>query len=162
EITSTSGIDNPRWATAASFFDFDRDGWLDIVIANYVDYSPTQKCFDAAGVQEYCGPQNFEGTVTRLFRNLGVASGDVRFEDVTVPHLAPAEHAPWVQGPRGFFQDKTAELGLTNAGWRGTGFGTVLADFDLDGQLDLAFVNGLVRRGHDPAPRVEGLQPMLS
>ncbi|PYI87589.1 MAG: CRTAC1 family protein, partial [Verrucomicrobia bacterium] len=77
EITATCGIDNPRWATAASFFDFDRDGWLDLVVANYVDYNPTQKCLDAGGALEYCGPQNFEGTVTRLFHNLGRSTAKV-------------------------------------------------------------------------------------
>ena len=247
EITATCGIDNPRWATAASFFDFDRDGWLDLVVANYVDYNPTQKCLDAGGALEYCGPQNFEGTVTRLFHNLGRSTAKVAFEDVTiqsglarlagpalgvvcadfngdhwpdifiaddgrpnrlflnqrngtfvedaalrglaynamgetagnmgigigdvngdglfdifVTHLAHEQHALWMQGPRGFFQDKTAEFALTNPGWRGTGFGAVLADFDLDGRLDLAFVNGLVKRGQDPSPRVDGLHPSLS
>jgi hypothetical protein len=248
EVTATCGIDNPRWATAASFFDFDRDGWLDLVVANYVDYNPTQKCVDAGGALEYCGPHNFEGTVTRLFHNLGKkTSVGIAFEDVTVrsgltlrtgpalgvlcadfdgdrwpdifiaddgqpnrlflnqrngtfvedaalrglaynamgetagnmgigvgdingdslfdifvTHLAHEQHALWVQGPRGFFQDKTADFALTNPRWRGTGFGAVVADFDLDGLLDLAFVNGLVKRGHDPAPRVEGLHPSLS
>jgi len=252
EITSSAGIDNSRWATAASFFDYDRDGWLDLAIANYIDYSPTHKCFDAAGVQEYCGPQNFQGTVTRLFRNLGRSLAGAnpvgpRFEDVTirsglarvtgpglgllcadfdgdhwpdifvaddgkpnrlfinhhdgtfteeavlrglaynamgaaagnmgiacadvngdglldifVTHLVEEQHALWVQGPRGLFQDMTAVFGLVNPTWRGTGFGAVFADFDCDGDDDLAFVNGFVRRGNDPAPRVEGLKPFWS
>src|SRR5439155_14841161 len=51
------------------------------------------------------------------------------------------------QGPRGRFRDRTVEAGLTAARWRGTGFGTLLADFDLDGSLDLAVVNGRVYRG---------------
>jgi hypothetical protein len=252
DSTANSGIDNPRWATAACFFDYDRDGWLDLVVANYIDYSPTHKCFDAAGVQEYCGPQNFQGTVTRLFHNIGrkakaTNSVEAHFEDVTVPsglaratgpalgvlcadfngdrwpdifitddgrpnrlfinerngtfteqavlrglaynsmgatagnmgiahadingdglfdvfvtHLVEEQHALWVQGPRGLFQDMTAVFGLVNPAWRGTGFGTVFADFDNDGFEDLAFVNGLVRRGRDPAPRLEGLKPFWS
>jgi len=243
EVTLSAGIDNARWATAASFFDYDRDGWLDLVVVNYLDYSPTHKCFDAAGVQEYCGPQNFQGTVTRLYRNLG-GSEKVAFEDVTVrcglarhtgpglgvlcadfdgdrwpdilvaddgrpnrlfmnrrngtfveeaaqrgiaynvmggsaanmgiahgdangdglfdifvTHLMQEQHALWVQNPRGLFQDMTAMFGLVNPAWRGTGFGAVFIDFDHDGWEDLAFVNGLVKRGNDPAPRVEGLKP---
>ena len=246
EITKAAGIDNSRWATAAAFFDFDRDGWLDLVVANYIDYSPTHKCYDAAGVPEYCGPHNFQGTVTRLFRNLG-SKTEVKFEDVTVrsglarttgpalgvlcadfdgdrwpdmliaddgrpnrlfmnqrngtfteeavlrgiaynamggsaanmgiahadvngdglfdifvTHLVQEQHALWVQGPRGLFQDLTAGFGLVNPTWRGTGFGTVFADFDHDGWEDLAFVNGLVKRGNDPAPRVENLKPFWS
>lgn len=252
EVTASSGIDNPRWATAACFFDFDRDGWLDLVIANYIDYSPTHRCYDTSGLQEFCGPQNFHGTVTRLFRNLGrgadaQSEGAVKFEDVTVrsglaratgpalgllcadfdgdrwpdifvtddgranrlyinqrggtfveeallrglaynslggtagnmgiahgdvngdglfdifvTHLAEEQHALWMQGPRGLFQDLTAVFGLVNPRWRGTGFGTLLADFDHDGWEDLALVNGLVRRGNDPAPRVDGLKPFWS
>ncbi|HWN95907.1 MAG TPA: CRTAC1 family protein, partial [Methylomirabilota bacterium] len=43
--------------------------------------------------------------------------------------------------------------GLQQQAWRGTGFGTVFADFNCDGAPDLAFANGLVRRllpGHTP------------
>ena len=246
EITDSCGIDNPRWATAASFLDFDRDGWLDLVVANYVDYIQTQQCRDAAGALEYCGPQNFEGTVTRIFRNLGrtesvafddvtvqsglaqstgpalglfcadfngdrwidiliaddgkpnrlylnqqnntfneeaalrglaynamgetagnmgVGFGDVNHDgmfDLFVTHLTHEQHALWVQGPQGFFQDRTAAFSLANPAWRGTGFGAVIADFDLDSTFDLAFVNGLVQRGNDPAPRIEGLNPRFS
>src|SRR5262249_5034095 len=53
----------------------------------------------------------------------------------------------WRQNPRGQFQDGTARAGLAATRWRGTGFGTVLADFDNDGWLDLAVVNGRVVRG---------------
>ena len=64
----------------------------------------------------------------------------------------PVRHAPdrgdhtlWRQGPPGLFQDQTGPAGLANPHWRGTGFGTVLGDFDHDGALDLAVVNGRVR-----------------
>ncbi|MBV9125494.1 MAG: CRTAC1 family protein [Planctomycetes bacterium] len=56
----------------------------------------------------------------------------------------------WQQGPRGSFQDRTAAWGLAASGWRGTGFGTVLADFDQDGAPDLALVNGRVERREGP------------
>ena len=51
------------------------------------------------------------------------------------------------------FADQVAAAGLQQQAWRGTGFGTVLADFNCDGAPDLAFANGLVRRmvpGHTP------------
>src|SRR4030095_820089 len=69
-----------RWSTAASFFDYDRDGWLDLIVVNYVDYSETVKCYDTRGKQEYCGPQGMQGTASRLFRN----RGDGKFEDASV------------------------------------------------------------------------------
>lgn len=244
DVTDAAAIDNTRWATAASFFDYDRDGWLDLVIANYVDYNPTQRCPDARGALDYCGPEGMAGTVTKLFRNLGVTNSPARFEDVTVrsglaqktgpalgllcadfdgdhwpdifvaddgqpnrlfinqrngtfleeaawrglaynalggtpanmgiacgdvngdelfdlfvTHLVWEQPALWRQGPRGLFQDSAAATGLTTPNWRGTGFGAVLADFDQDGALDLAVVNGAIKRVADPPPPLDGLAP---
>ena len=84
EITVECGLDAPRWATAASFVDYDRDGWLDVVVGHYVDLPPSEQCFDAKGVPEFCGPVNFPGTAARLFRNLGRRDGLPAFEDTTV------------------------------------------------------------------------------
>jgi hypothetical protein len=67
--------------------------------------------------------------------------------DLYVTHLGTETHTLWKQGPRGYFHDRTIESGLTTTSWRGTGFGTLMADFDLDGFLDLAVVNGRVLRG---------------
>ncbi|HZN07265.1 MAG TPA: VCBS repeat-containing protein, partial [Pyrinomonadaceae bacterium] len=39
DITKESGTDDPRWSTSASFFDYDRDGRLDLMIVNYADFS---------------------------------------------------------------------------------------------------------------------------
>ena len=36
-----AGLDNPLWGISAAFLDYDRDGWLDLVVVNYVDYDPT-------------------------------------------------------------------------------------------------------------------------
>jgi hypothetical protein len=58
------------------------------------------------------------------------------------------------------FQDRTAAAGLASPRWRGTGFGTVLADFDHDGALDLAIVNGRVARG--PPAEATTLGPIWS
>ena len=236
EVTQASGIDNPRWATSASFFDYDRDGWLDLVIGNYLDFDPTQKCINAQGLHDFCGPHGFPGLVAKLYRNVGRQAGAARFADVTVPsgfarapgpalgvlcadfngdrwpdvfladdgkpnrlfvnkqdgtfleqaalhgvaynamgqtagnmgvavgdvnadglfdifvtHLAEELHALWLQGPRGAFQDRTAVVNLSRPLWRGTGFGAVLADFNLDSDPDLVFVNGLVKRARENA-----------
>src|SRR5207244_2794305 len=83
--------------------------------------------------------------------NMGIAFGDVGgtgLTDLFVTHLASEYHSLWRQGPIGLFQDRFSSSGLAQARWRGTGFGTVLADFDHDGTLDLAIVNGAVSRGN--------------
>src|SRR5262249_31994589 len=97
--------------------------------------------------------------------NMGIGFGDVDGDglfDIFVTHVSWEQHALWKQGPAGLFQDQTAAVGLGNLARRGTGFGTVLADFDLDGALDLAFVNGRIKR--DPSsvtaePFLDGLDP---
>jgi hypothetical protein len=81
--------------------------------------------------------------------NMGVAVGDVDGDgafDVFVTHLADETNTLWKQISPGLFRDDTALAGLGTPHWRGTGFGTILADFDHDGALDLAVVNGKVKR----------------
>jgi hypothetical protein len=82
--------------------------------------------------------------------NMGIAVGDVDGDglcDVLVTHLIDETHTLWRQGPPGLFQDRTVAAGLAGTSYRGTGFGTALADFDRDGALDLAVANGGVSRG---------------
>ncbi len=90
DATEAAGIFNPHWATSASWFDFDRDGWLDLMVANYVDLNG-QKCLQlAGGQQDYCLPNRFESLSCKLFRNRTGSlteaerlQGIVRFEDVS-------------------------------------------------------------------------------
>ena len=87
DVTAAAGLTNQHWSVPAAFFDYDRDGWLDLVVGNYLDFDPTQKCHDAKGQPDFCGPHGFHSTITRLYRNLGGGPADSalpRFEDVTV------------------------------------------------------------------------------
>jgi hypothetical protein len=82
---------------------------------------------------------------------MGIACGDVDGDglmDLFITHLKYETHTLWKQGPRGNFKDVSGRAGLTLPRWQGTGFGTTLADFNHDGALDLAIVNGHVAR-HD-------------
>jgi hypothetical protein len=126
DVTATAGIENTRWATSASFFDYDRDGWLDLVIANYVDYSPTQKCPDSRGALEYCGPEKMAGTVTRLFRNLGRKPATPQ-----LPKQDPRNES--VEAVR--FEDVTVTSGLARK--PGPALGVFCADFDGDRWPDI-------------------------
>ena len=88
EVTIAAGLSNASWAVPAAFVDYDRDGWLDLVVGNYLDFDPEQRCYDARGQLDFCGPFGFRTTLTRLFRNVsarsGSSAGGPRFEDVTV------------------------------------------------------------------------------
>lgn len=238
EEVKASGIGEQVWGTAVSFFDYDRDGWLDLVIVNYVALDSNYPCRGIGDSRDYCHPSNFQGSVTRLYRNrgcdaqgkwlgfedrtdaaglgskigpglgvlcadidgdgwpdifvandgkanhlwmnqkdgtfreeavlhglafnaagetqanMGVAYGDIDgsgLPSIFVTHLTWEFHGLWKQGPRGWFQEKAAAANLTKMNWRGTGFGTVLADFNQDGAVDLALVNGRVSRRGPPS-----------
>ena len=231
DISKVAGIDNPWWGTSATFFDYDRDGWLDLFVGNYVQQEvPARECKNPDGEIDYCPPFLFAGTPGKLFHNLGRdKEGNVRFEDVTeaahigqpgpalgvlaadftgdgwpdvlvandakpnhlwvnqqngtfadealvrgvalsalgkpegnmgiaysdadgdglpdlfITHLGREQHTLWRQKPRGMFVDHTGPSQIAaQAAMRGTGFGTIMEDFDHDGDVDVAIVNGRV------------------
>jgi hypothetical protein len=82
--TAGSGKD---WGTGCAFVDYDRDGRLDLVVANYVDFDlasapkPGERpsCY-WKGIPVMCGPKGLKYARNILYRNLG----DGRFEDVTL------------------------------------------------------------------------------
>jgi hypothetical protein len=90
----------------------------------------------------------------RTAANMGIAVGDADGDglfDVFVTHLTDETPTLWRSVQPGLFDDATASAGLNRARWRGTGFGTVMADFDCDGALDIVAVNGKVKRGQTAA-----------
>src|SRR5207249_3049887 len=104
------------WGTAVSFVDYDRDGWLDLVVVHYVDYDPSLRCGPANGKRDYCHPSNFTGASIRLFHNKGRdASGR------------------WLG-----YEDVTLKAGLAKIG---PGLGVVCADFNGDGWPDILVAN---------------------
>ena len=130
--------------------DFDGDGSDDIFVAN--DQQPNRLWVNQRDgtFQDEAIQRGVALTVVgATAANMGVAWGDVDgdgLSDLFVTHLEMETHTLWTQGPRGAFLDRSAAAGLARAA-RSTGFGTVLADFDLDGDLDLTWVNGRVFAG---------------
>ena len=113
DITKESATDDPRWSTSASFFDYDRDGWLDLMVVNYADFSVTNSpsCYAATTARDYCTPRVFRAPGNRLFHN----KGNGTFEDVTVAAGVDKEF--------------------------GHGLGIVTADFNNDGWIDVYIAN---------------------
>jgi enediyne biosynthesis protein E4 len=86
--TRERGLDRPgsRWSTGCAFIDYDRDGWLDLVVANYIDFNAqeTPRPRDRSGcnwkgVPVPCGPRGLKGESMTLYHN----DGHGHFTDVT-------------------------------------------------------------------------------
>ncbi len=114
-ITAKAGLaDEGKWSTSAGWFDYDKDGWLDLVVTNYIDWSPKNNLWcgeRAPGYRSYCNPGNYKGQKTKLYHN----NRDGTFTDVS---------------------DRSG-VGLPES----KGMGVVLADFDNDGWTDIAIAN---------------------
>lgn len=116
-VTATAGVDDPRWSTSASFVDINGDGWLDLYVANYIDFTIERHraCRSASGRLDYCGPNAYAGVSDSLFLN----QGDGHFRDISAASGIAAEPS--------------------------SGLGVVTADLDSDGLVDLYVANDLRR-----------------
>ncbi len=119
DVTAAAGVAGGArdWSTSTGFFDYDRDGDLDLYVANYLDVRDENPwCGQRKpGYRMYCNPTIFEGTPDRLFRN----NGD------------------------GTFTDVSSKAGIANPA--GKGLGVVFCDIDRDGDADIYVANDLVR-----------------
>jgi len=88
EVAETAGVsgNGKQWGTGCAFVDYDRDGLLDIMVSNYVDFdlastpAPGQgtSCM-WKGVPVMCGPRGLKSAPNVLYHNLGHG----KFEDVS-------------------------------------------------------------------------------
>src|SRR4029077_7890827 len=82
DVTKTAGLWGPKeFSTSAAWVDYDRDGHLDLVVANYVQWSPETDiyCTLDGKAKSYCTPESYKGASVRLWHN----RGDGTFEDAT-------------------------------------------------------------------------------
>jgi hypothetical protein len=82
DVTKRAGLEGPdEFSTSAAWVDYDRDGKLDLVVANYVQWSPETDIYCALDgkTKSYCTPEPYKGTSVRLWHN----RGDGTFEDTT-------------------------------------------------------------------------------
>ena len=115
DVSARAGVQNSGlWSSSAAWFDYDNDGKLDLIIANYVDWSPERNfyCGDRGpGMRSYCHPDDFHPQPPTLYHN----NGDGTFTDVS----------------------KSSGVGLKG----GNGLGVVTFDYDNDGWQDIFIAN---------------------
>ena len=114
EVTKASGLGGRQaMSTSAVWFDFDRDGLLDLLVCNYVRWSPEHDVFCSRDGKRksYCTPEAYRGETCWLFHNRGNGT----FEDVTASS--------------GIFDSSSKSLGVA------------MLDYDHDGWPDLLVTN---------------------
>jgi enediyne biosynthesis protein E4 len=114
DVTKSCGLlGHHGFSTSALWFDYDRDGLLDLFVCNYVRWSPEHDVFCSLDGthKSYCTPEAYRGDTCWLFHN----RGDGTFEDVT--------------SRSGIFDTSSKSLGVA------------MFDYDADGWPDLLVAN---------------------
>ncbi|MEZ6013478.1 MAG: CRTAC1 family protein [Planctomycetota bacterium] len=111
--TDDAGREHHEWSTSATFVDVDGDGWLDLFVCNYLEWSLENdvELVLQGETKGYASPKLYKGSSCRLYRN----RGDATFEDVTESS--------------GVFSVDHKALGVN------------IADIDRDGRMDLLLAN---------------------
>ena len=107
------GRSNDEWSTSAAWVDVDGDGWLDLLVTNYVRWSIETDIYTSLDgkSKSYATPQQYPGSTPRLYRNRG----------------------------NGTFAEITEEAGLLLPD--GKSMGVAMTDFEGDGLVDLVVTN---------------------
>jgi len=118
DVTDKAGLTfadsefGPLWSVGAAWVDVNNDGWLDLFNVNYLKWEfAREPLCEIDGHREYCHPKFYGPTPNQLFLN----NGD------------------------GTFRDISRESGIRAHPGKGMGVG--IADYDLDGNLDLFIAN---------------------
>ncbi len=121
DVTQRAGVGDARWSTGCAFGDYNRDGFVDLYVANYVSFDAKTIAKRGAssncryvGFDVFCGPRGLTPEMNVLYRN----NGNGTFTDVT--------EAAHVRQPGAF------------------SFGVLFSDLDDDGWPDLFVANDSV------------------
>ena len=174
DVAAKAGAANPGgWGVSASFVDFDRDGWLDLFVGNYLLYKIEGDidCLAVTGQHDYCPPNSYRAQPSRLYRNRGNGT----FTDVTRAALVGGAYGPalgvstadfdgdgwldiyvgndgvanqlWMNQKNGTFKENAflAGAAVNGSGNAEASMGIDAGDFDNDGDEDIFITNWLAQ-----------------
>jgi hypothetical protein len=122
DVTAAAAVgDEARLGSSCAWLDYDNDGWLDLFVCNYVQYSlaTDHPCYEA-GKRYYCRPNVYKPDTCVLYHNRGGTAAK-----------------PWSCT----FEDVTKQTGIWNKG--GNSLGVAVWDLDDDGWQDILVANDL-------------------
>ena len=160
DVTREAGLWAPQdKSLGVALIDFDRDGWLDLLVAN--DTTPNRLYRNRGGATfeelgEAAGIAWGDSGAAR--GAMGIDSGDYDgdgLEDVLIGNFAKEMAGLYRQEAPGRFVDRAAPAGLALPTLFSLTFGCLMIDTDLDGWLDLVLANGHIE------PQVDQLMPPL-
>ncbi|MFZ0213028.1 MAG: CRTAC1 family protein [Candidatus Acidiferrales bacterium] len=170
DVTKQAGLWGPNeFSTSAAWIDYDRDGRLDLLVANYVQWTPQTDiyCTLDGRTKSYCTPQSYKGASLRLWHN----NGNGTFTDVTKQAglydptskslgvtVLDANNDGWpdvfvsndtepnklyINNHNGTFTEKAvmSGVGFSENGVARAGMGTAAADYDHSGYSSILVSN---------------------
>ena len=165
DVSKASGTDERSWSVSAAFVDYDRDGWLDLYVGNYLRYDLARsgQCFGPSGAPGYCTPDGFAALPGRLYHNerngtftdvsaashiarefgpaLGISTADFNGDSWIDIYVANdgKENQLWINRHDGTFENTALAAGvaLPISGKAEGSMGVDAGDFDDDGDDDL-------------------------
>src|SRR5262249_45829515 len=71
DVTAAAGIKDTNFGSSAAFFDYDKDGRLDLLVCEYVQYRLGEdgRCLTPDGKRDYCRPNSYPASRSRLYHN---------------------------------------------------------------------------------------------
>ena len=169
DVSVVAGVDDPSFSASATFQDFDRDGFLDLFVANYVNWQRNGEveCYEG-GIRAYCPPERYAAPASnRLYRNngdgtftdysersgiakesghsFGVVSADFN-SDGLMDFFVANDRTPnelWINRGNLSFENAAESYGVAADGYGlvKAGMGVATKDYDHDGDFDLLVVN---------------------